>query len=138
MFNVGRTNEDEGFLLNTTIQEATYKWNGKIGLATPSDYVKASTYVSCISVDAYNNNKYCYENSVTHNWMFMAVGDSRLWTITPGASEYAVFGAESFDIYNDAIVSNTLSVAPVFFLNSNIIISGTGTSSDPYIPTLSQ
>ena len=78
LFNVGVTKISETSLSNTITQEQTYKWKGKVGLMTPSDYVKASTNSACTSVYAYNSISSCYNNSATHNWIFAGPAGKQL------------------------------------------------------------
>ena len=141
MFNVGLVTENETDLSNTIEQEQEYKWNGKIGLMNVSDYVKASTNSVCTSVNEYYNTSSCYNNSDIHNWIYAGpVAKSDSWTIAPwsGDDTLCFFVTEDGKLDDEGIVDSNKIVAPVFFLNSNITLSGTGTSSDPYIPTLSQ
>ena len=139
MFNVGLVTENETDLLNTIEQEQEYKWNGKIGLMNVSDYVKASTNSVCTSVNAYYNTSSCYNNSATHNWIFASLGSTYSWTIAPWSGDVTCcfLVIEDGQLYDEGIVDSNNIVVPVFFLNSNITLSGTGTSSDPYVPTLS-
>ncbi|MDD6323262.1 MAG: hypothetical protein PUA73_01480, partial [Bacilli bacterium] len=135
MFNVGAVEFDTTNLFNTIMQEATYKWKGKVGLINLSDYVKASTNPVCDSVDAYYNNKYCYNNSETHNWLFAGpVAKSSSWTIAP-CSDSNAFNV--FDVgsggeldYDEAHIR--VGAAPVLYLSSNISLGGDGTSDSPY------
>ena len=138
MFNVGLVTENETDLSNTIEQEQEYKWNGKIGLMNVSDYVKASTNSVCTSVNAYRNTSSCYSNVTTHNWMIYSYYEG-VWTIVPwsGDDSLCFYVEENGQLYEEGTVSSNKIVAPVFFLNSNITLSGTGTSSDPYVPTLS-
>ena len=120
--------------------EKTETWTGQIGLMNVIDYVKASTNSVCTSVNAYESDSSCYDNSTTHNWIFSGPANkSSSITITP----YVVYGKGSIFAITDAgyignsATSHTNGVAPVFFLKSNITLSGTGTSNNPYMATLS-
>ena len=134
MFNVGLITSDETSLLNTVTQEQTYKWNGKIGLITASDYVKASTNLSCTSVYAYQSDSNCYSNSETHNWMYTELlSEAYAWTITPvhNYNNTAVTIVSRLGIsYNSA--RNDRGISPVFFLSSNVNLKGRGTINNPY------
>ena len=135
MFNVGVTKHNETSLSNTILQEAAYKWKGKVGLMNPSEYVKASTYSACTSVNAYFDNSECYRYSKVYNWMFVGpMAESLSWTIAPYSSSSAgsvfrVLSGGSF-YYNNA--SYSYGVAPVFYLSSDITLSGKGTETEPY------
>ena len=137
MFNVGVTKYyNETNLSNTITQEQTYKWKGKVGLMNPSDYVKASTNSACTSVNAYSNTFSCYENSATHNWIYVGpAAQSYSWTIAPSSYSDAasVFSARSdgaLSAYGNAYTSG--GAAPVLYLSSDISLEGDGTSNSPY------
>ena len=111
-------------------------WTGKIGLMYPSDYEYATSGGSivnrknCLEMDihSWKDFDYCKDN----DWLFY---DSNLqWTIThrSNSPNYIVL------IYLGGIGSGTPSsefyVFPTIYLKSNVrIISGTGSSMDPYI-----
>ena len=135
MFNVGVTKYNETNLSNTITQEQTYKWKGKVGLMTVSDYVKASTNSACTSVNAYYYTSSCYNNSATHNWIFAGpAGKTYSWTSSPYSYSYAnyvffVSSGGSFTGFNAGI---SRGVAPVLYLSSDITLSGEGTEGSPY------
>ena len=136
MFNVGVTKYNETNLSNTITQEQTYKWKGKVGLMTVSDYVKASTNSACTSVNAYYYTSSCYNNSDTHNWIFAGpAGKTDSWTSSPSSysnADYVFFVYSASDISGN-YAGYSHGVAPVLYLSSDIILSGKGTSSNPYI-----
>ena len=140
-WNVGSVNDGETNLQTSVNEEKKYTWSGKIGLMNITDYVKASTNSACTSVNAYTSNSSCYNNSATHNWIYkdIATDSEALWTIAPIVGPpFIVFLVNSDDStlsYDTAYVA--YGVAPVFFLNSNITLSGTGTLNNPYMATLS-
>ena len=135
MFNVGVAKYDETNLSNTITQEVTYKWKGKVGLINLSDYVKASTNSACDSVNAYYRNSSCSNNSATHNWIFAGpAARKNSWTIAPYSISYVsgvflVGGGGSLSGNN---AYNSYGVAPVFYLSSDITLSGRGTEAEPY------
>ena len=84
LWNVGPTNEDSSLTLAQNIeQEAAYKWRGKVGLMTVTDYVRASTNPACTNVYDYKRNSSCYNNSYTHNWLNKSINQ---WTMSPSSS----------------------------------------------------
>lgn len=112
--------------------EKTITWEGKVGLISYSDYLRAnSNYSLC------GNDKLHYENYASCrklNWMY--ISGIYWWTITPlaGIANYIV------NIHQDGNatggdVENTLGVRPAIYLSSDITLSGTGTEKDPYIIT---
>ena len=56
------------------------------------------------------------------------------WTITPySSSSYSVFYVDRRGYLYGSTASNGYAARPVFYLKSNVELSGgTGTSSDPY------
>ena len=144
-WNVGSVNGNETNLQISVNEEKKYTWSGKIGLMGATDYVKASTNSACSSVSSYFSEKTCYENSDIHNWIYKDIGVDWIWTITP--TVYDPFGVWCVDGSNNSgslitsddggIAAITNGVAPVFFLKSNITLSGTGTLNNPYMATLS-
>ena len=134
LFNVGGINIDETNLSNTITQEATYKWKGKVGLMNPSDYVKASTNSACDSVNAYRSNSSCHNNSETHNWVFVGpVARGYSWTIAFNFKSNRVFMVRALGELDSTVPVTGFGVTPVFYLSSDIILTGSGTESDPYI-----
>ena len=136
MFNVGVTKYNETNLSNTITQEKAYKWRGKVGLMTASDYVKASTNSACTSVNAYFNTSSCYNNSATHNWIFAGpAGKAASWTSSPisGSSARFVFFVDSGGgCLSGHNAIGSFRVAPVLYLSSDITLSGEGTEGSPY------
>ncbi len=135
LFNVGVTKYNETNLSNTITQEKAYKWKGKVGLMTVSDYVKASTNSACTSVSTYYSTSSCYNNSATHNWIFAGpVAKSWSWTSSPSSGSidsYVFFVGSAGNLYS-SLARDSYRVAPVLYLSSDITLTGEGTSSSPY------
>ena len=101
-------------------------WNGKIGLMYPSDYGFASIDVTCRS----NMNS---GNCKNNNWLFN--GDYQ-WTLAPYPSNpyIAFIVGPGGDVDNGGVYWNDYGVRPTLFLKPDVqIVSGSGTSADPYI-----
>ena len=89
----------------------------------------------------------CYDsaNRTTcrnNNWMHFLNNDSSApntnyeWTMSRyglNGSYYPAWGVSSSGLVDWYYLDATYSVRPVFYLKSNIEITGTGTQSDPYI-----
>ncbi len=132
-FNVGLVDWNETNLANTVAQEKAYKWKGKVGLINVSDYINASTDSNCINGVSSYRDYTCYSNVATYNWMSSAVIKSRnLWTITPPLDSNEVYDVVGYAL-KSACADNILGVFPVFYLSSNITLTGEGTSGSPYI-----
>ena len=118
----------------------TSTWTGKVGLFYPSDYGFATGGGSTTDRDAcldfsmktWNNNADCYNN----NWLFDATYYQ--WTMSPSVLENPQ-SSRVFTVYStgqtDHVRAYSLrGLRPVVFLKSSVsIITGSGTSSDPYI-----
>ena len=103
-------------------------WTGKIGIIYSSDYLY-STDLSICKENGYGSDiPSCYNN----NWMFIP---GHQWTMSPSiTSSYYVYLNNTSGHVNADNASYPLSVRPVLYLKSNIIITGgSGTSSNPYI-----
>ena len=118
------------------------EWTGYIGLIYPSDYGfatgggTATERKKCLFYDLYNwsqtNLNDCYNN----NWLYG--NEIYKWTISNylGATYgvFSIYGTGSVDTH-ETIGDD--EVYPTVYLQSEIkIISGTGSSSDPYILSL--
>ena len=132
LWNVGPIKYNNSGIATDISQASAYKWRGKIGLMNPIDYVRASTNSACTNVYKYYNNSSCYNNSSTHNWLYK---NANQWTMAPYSRSDAsyVWNASSRGSlsYNNALA--TYGVRPVLYLSSNISLSGSGTSSEPYL-----
>ena len=91
-------------------------------------------------VGAYWYNSSCYNNSNTHNWMYL---NDFWWTISPFSSggSYIMWRLTTTGPFNitagDYITTNARGVRPVVTLSPEVkIISGDGSSSSPYQLTI--
>ena len=115
--------------------EKMYTWTGNVGLINVSDILKASTNPLCTSVtnsyddfDACNSNYLLDSGSGTASSLYY-------WTINADSSTTQVWAGASLSTtariyFGLAINPNT--TRPVVFLKADTILSGSGTSSDPY------
>ena len=107
-------------------------WTGQIGLMYPSDYGYATNggntgRDTCLSYNlvSWNNYSDCYNN----DWLYES--SNYKWTLTPISS----FSTDVFDIQDIGGIGATsatsiLTVSPVTYLNSNVIITGGDGSHD--------
>ena len=99
--------------------------NAKVGLIYPSDYIYAS-YVTgnCTRTSSYSTNCNNY------NWLFNTLNT---WTISPDKNN-----TNKAILINTSgspaatTVSTSSAIIPAFYLRSNVVLYGTGTTSDPY------
>lgn len=128
-FNVGlliHQNDQTQTLSASISQEKAYTWKGKIGLINVTDYIRASTDESCVSIYASTQSSHPCKNG---NFINEKTG----WTINP-----CLFGnsANGYRVINGITTSNSIinlnEVHPVFYLSSDTKLGGSGTSDNPY------
>ena len=128
-YNIGAVvsdNED----LNAQIEgEKAYKWNGKVGLISHSDYINANSNQELCGTDKINYEN--YETCRNDDWMY--ISGTYWWTLSPyaGASPYVWF------VYNDGHLDSSApyysrGVRPAVYLTASLSLSGSGTESDPF------
>ena len=105
-------------------------WTGRVGIIYPSDYAYATDLSVCTS-DSYN---YDDENCYGTDWLLYSDDDQ--WIISPHsnsrADEYYVYSAGYVE--GHSTVYEARVVRPVQYLRTDVtIVSGEGTSGDPYI-----
>ena len=106
-----------------------------------TDYVNSNSNISLCGtayLSSYSGGN--YETCRKTNWIDIDIAQntSNPKTITPYSGElYSVWDINTYNGYlgrSQADQSN--SIVPVFYLNLNITLTGSGTEEDPYIPTL--
>ena len=138
-FNIGMVNYEDADMSNSINNEKKYIIKSKIGLMNITDYVKASTNTVCKSVKAYRGDETCYSRSEDYNWIYKDIvqNGNYPWTITPtsvtNATVLNLSSPQGNIIVNVADVE--AGIAPVFYLNSNIVLKGDGSSISPYVPS---
>ncbi len=109
-------------------------WNGNIGLIAVSDYIRAnSDMANCGTAETnYENGDTCRST----DWMY--ISGSYWWTISPDPDASNLVWAVFDDGYiiSNAIFSlfnyNNTAPRPAVYLKSDITLSGSGTSLDPF------
>ena len=133
-FNVGPVRRDisSDTLSVNMSQEEAYKWKGKVGLMTSTDYVKGSNNSACTSVYEYNNTSGCYSNSTTHN--YLTKSSYNQWTMSPISNSLSYFAhyVTSSGRMQSTGTHNSFGIRPVLYLSSDILLSGSGTQQNPY------
>ena len=132
-FSIGAVTYDNNDLADQINDENGTTWNGKVGLITVSEYLRANTNTEQCGTFSLNNDN--YSTCKTTNWMYSAVpsGDY-MWTISPCASSSnSVFSVISSGSVRYYFASGRRGVVPVFYLTSDITLSGTGEPGDPYV-----
>ena len=103
-------------------------WTGKVGLMYPSDYAYATDLSLCTTSGYnYNTSSNCYGKDWLYNSAYQ-------WNIAPYSSDaYNVFYVGSTGYVGKIYARSTRGVRPAVYLKSNVaIVSGEGTSSNPY------
>ena len=128
-WNIGSVAVDNEDLKEQISGEKVYQWNGKIGLISHSDYIRANSNQSLCGTDKTN-----YENYGTCrdlDWMY--IPGEWWWSLSPDAdSSNDVFGVDADGYLYGANADNSLGVRPALYLSSDITLSGSGTAGDPY------
>ena len=114
--------------LQITSENAT-NWNGKVGLITPSEYIRANTNnEECGTASLVNSN---YNKCLNTNWM-SSLG-TNLWTISNASASFRPIYISNNSFNHDTeVAGSSRNVVPVIYLNSNITLTGSGTEADPY------
>ena len=136
-FNIGGVSGDSnpnGEIALMLEEETNYKWNGKIALASASDYLNANSNQSMCGTAKTNYEN--YETCRNLDWMY--IPGEWFWLVSPLARsgdagvEFSVSSGGNLN-YSDA--SNSNGVRPALYLSSDITLTGEGTESNPYTIT---
>ena len=105
-------------------------WNGNIGLIVVSDYLRAnSDMANCGTAKTNNTN---YKTCRNTDWMY--ISGSYWWTISPDAVRFN----NVWSVYDVGHLSSNYAYRsgnaprPAVYLKSDITLSGSGTSLDPF------
>ena len=120
----------EGEINKVIEDEKETTWNGSVGLISLSDYALANSNVaSCESMMDLNMNS---EMCRTTNWMY--ISGSYWWTISPYADNSDGVWCVCDDGHLGIYIANysVFAPRPAVYLKSDITLSGSGTSLDPF------
>jgi len=113
-------------LVNMVDNEKMYKWSGKVGLITASEYIRANTNSSCTALNTLwsNTSSSCkdtnYLYKTTSFWTLSPVYRDGVFPVNPDG-----YGAGGYTRY-------LRGVYPSLYLNSDIKLKGFGTQNNPY------
>lgn len=133
-WNIGGVAGDDnanGELSLMLTEEATFKWNGNVALASATDYLDAnSNQTMCNSGMLQSTN---LETCVTTNWMY--IPGTYWWLVSPNA--HSDVASIEFGVLGDGSLGSgharaSFGVRPAVYLTSSISLSGEGTQSNPY------
>ena len=135
-FSIGSIEFGESNLLTQINKENKTKWKGKIALPTLSEYFRTNMY--SLTFSSYHAHFNSYKDDT---WMYNGVS-SNWWTLTPNSayvnSAYYINVTSTFmggRIYADyqSVEHKSFGIRPTLYLSSDVKLSGSGTSSDPYV-----
>ena len=135
-WDIGAVTYDNNDLSDQITDEKGTTWNGKIGLITASEYLRANTNTEQCGTNMLNNDN--YSTCKNTDWMYSSVpSGGYMWTISPNAS----YSTSVFSVYSNSLPGylsssradySSSGVVPVLYLSSNITLTGSGTSGEPY------
>ena len=117
---------------SSTSYNSTTTFTGSVGLMYPSDYgyrVLASDCVRTIKLYNYGTSATfaCRDN----NWLYQ----EGQWLISPYSSEagYSFFVGNGGYLFHYVDVTDSHPFSPVMALKPDVLVTGSGTQSDPYV-----
>ena len=126
---IGEVEQDNNDLVAQIVSEQGTTWSGNIGLIAVSDYLRANSDMAKCGTDKTNYEN--YETCRNTDWMY--ISGSYWWTISPRAVSpfqvWDVFDAGGLGIH---YASDAGAPRPAAYLKSDITLSGSGTSLDPF------
>ena len=125
----GTETNNDGKIELALEEEKAYKWNGKIGLINETDYLNAnSNQALCSSGTSFDSN---LDACVVTDWMY--IPGELWWSLSPSADyTFGVFNVSGDGNVGSCDAYGSYGVRPALYLSSDISLSGSGTSSDPY------
>lgn len=125
-FNIGEITVSNDDLAGQISDESSSTWNGKVGLITASEYIRAnSNKEECGTYSLNNSNTDICTNT---NWM-----PESMWTITPISPLWRRVVAIGEAYFSNSVYAlDSKPTVPALYLNSNTQLSGNGSESDPY------
>ena len=135
-WDVGAVTYDNNDLSDQITDEKGTTWNGKIGLITASEYLRANTNTEQCGTNMLNNDN--YSTCKNTDWMYSSVpSGGYMWTISPSASNSngvfdVISNSRPGNLSHSSVNDSSDGVVPVLYLSSNITLTGSGTSGEPY------
>lgn len=128
LWNVGVVESLENGQISDSIgQEKANTWQGRVGLLTASEYVRASGNAHCSNIYNYENDSDCYGSDLNY------LPDS-MWLGVPVSknSRGNVWYVSNSLLGSSNLTYNSYNVNPVLYLASTVKFSGDGTSVSKY------
>ena len=135
-FNVGSvTTENAANLITTVNEEKSDIWTGNIGLLNVSDVIKGDSDIqNCGTLSDYGVNQLCDGHS-----NYLGYDNYDFWLINPKRSGWAWITTRSYkkspltEFLEERVNDFSARWRPVVFLKVGTELSGSGTSSNPYV-----
>ena len=128
-YNIGAVVSNNNDLATQIEGEKAYKWNGKVGLISESDYINANSDMNtCGTLSKYNSK---YKTCRNTNWMY--ISGTWWWSLSPDADySYYVWRVLNVGYLDNNSAYNSRGVRPAVYLTSSLSLSGSGTQSNPF------
>ena len=144
-WSVGAIIRNNNDLASQIADEKSTTWNGKIGLISSSEYIRANSNSNQCGTYKLDYDNYKTSLCSLTNWMYDSIPDNGglLWTITPISGEtnqVNIISDNTNGMYGlaSSVGTNTdglFSVCQALYLSSDINLSGDGSASNPYVIT---
>ena len=127
---IGEVESNNDDLSAQIVSEQGTTWSGNIGLISHSDYLRANSDMANCGTDKTNYEN--YETCRNTDWMY--ISGSYWWTISPYAAGSLNVWVVGGDGHLNRFYANRSGRAPrpAAYLKSDITLSGSGTSLDPF------
>ena len=132
-WSIGAVTYDDSNMANQINNENGTKWNGKVALATVSEYIRSNSNKSICGSFSLNNDYYSSCKYTT--WMFDS-SDYWCWTLSPYSvnSNNVFYVGTDGRVISDIAFNSFYEVHPALYLSSEVkIAGGNGTQNNPYI-----
>ena len=128
-YNIGAVVSNNNDLATQIEGEKAYKWNGKVGLISESDYINANSDMNtCGTLSKYNSK---YKTCRNTNWMY--INGTWWWSLSPDAGYlYYVWRVYTNGYLDNYSARSSYGVRPAVYLTSSLSLSGSGTQSNPF------
>ena len=130
-FAVGPVEVFNDNLTNQISSEKSIIWNGKVGMITFSDFLRANSNKNqCGNFSLIGDNS---EVCASTNYLLSLPKESNVWMISPSYnSEYDGFIVSEFEDEGGYGAKNINDILPIVYIKSDITLSGSGTSAEEY------
>ena len=126
---IGAVSSNNDLAVQIASEQGT-TWSGNIGLIAHSDYLRANSDMVNCGTDKKNYEN--YETCRNTDWMY--ISGSYWWTISPYAdpSRFVWYVTVDGRLVSSTAHTSVGAPRPAAYLKSDITLSGSGTSLDPY------